>query len=175
MLSIRDQLSQPLTTQHFSLLPIAAHDFQALQAVASDPLIWEQHPDHNRWRPEVFKAFFASALANELTCFIIKDVRSEATIGSTRFYGLDGDLKRVRLGFTFLSRAYWGTGANREIKDALLSRAFEYCESVCFDIGPENYRSIAAVKKLGAQFTHVESPTKAVYVLRASDWSPLAS
>ena len=30
--------------------PLRADDFDALYAVASDPLIWEQHPAHDRYR-----------------------------------------------------------------------------------------------------------------------------
>ena len=37
-------------------------DYDALYAVASDPLIWEQHPD-DRYRDDVFREFFAEHLA----------------------------------------------------------------------------------------------------------------
>ena len=43
--------------------PCAADDWDALFAVASDPLIWEQHPAHDRWQEPVFRAFFDDALA----------------------------------------------------------------------------------------------------------------
>jgi hypothetical protein len=40
------------------LRPLAAEDWQTLSAVASDPLIWEQHPVPDRFREEVFAVFF---------------------------------------------------------------------------------------------------------------------
>lgn len=52
----------------------------------------------------------------------------------------------------------------------MLMRAFNVVDRVFFDIGPQNYRSIAAVKKLGAVFSHDESDTKAVYVLSKQQW-----
>jgi len=41
------------------LRPLRPEDFHDLYAVASDPLIWEQHPNKERYREEVFKGFFA--------------------------------------------------------------------------------------------------------------------
>jgi hypothetical protein len=53
----------------------------------------------------------------------------------------------------------------------MLERAFKVCDSVRFDIGPENMRSIKAVNKLGGVYSHTESPTKAVYILKSSQWT----
>ena len=163
---------ESIHTQSFSLEGVAESDFESLYAVASDPLIWEQHPESNRWQRDVFSAFFANGLANDLGCFVIRERLTQEVVGSTRYYGYDETDRCVRIGFTFLARKHWGTSANREIKDAMLERAFKLCESVLFDIGPENKRSITAVEKLGGVYSHTESPTKAVYVLRPSQWAP---
>src|SRR5262249_23651624 len=45
------------------LRPVRAEDFEALFAVASDPLVWEQHPSRDRYQEERFRAFFRDALA----------------------------------------------------------------------------------------------------------------
>ena len=163
---------EPIHTQSFSLEGVAESDFESLYAVASDPLIWEQHPESNRWQRDVFSEFFANGLANDLGCFVIRERLTQEVVGSTRYYGYDETDRCVRIGFTFLARKHWGTSANREIKDAMLERAFKLCESVLFDIGPENRRSIIAVEKLGGVYSHTESPTKAVYVLKSSQWAP---
>ena len=52
----------------------------------------------------------------------------------------------------------------------MLLRAFNIVDRVFFDIGPQNYRSIAAVKKLGAVFSHNESDSKAVFELSKQQW-----
>lgn len=36
------------------LRPLEPGDWGALYAVASDPLLWEQHPMHDRWQEPVF-------------------------------------------------------------------------------------------------------------------------
>ena len=65
----------PLQTEHFFLEPLTPKDFDALYAVASDPLLWEQHPEADRWKRSKFQHFFDGGLANDLGCFVIK--RSE--------------------------------------------------------------------------------------------------
>lgn len=172
MPSSGDVFPEPFHTQHFSLEGVAESDFESLYAVASDPLIWEQHPESNRWQRDVFSVFFANGLANDLGCFVIRERLTQEVVGSTRYYGYDETDRCVRIGFTFLARKHWGTSSNREIKDAMLKRAFKLCESVLFDIGPENRRSITAVEKLGGVYSHTESPIKAVYVLKSSQWAP---
>lgn len=172
MPSSGDVFPEPFHTQHFSLEGVAESDFESLYAVASDPLIWEQHPESNRWQRDVFSVFFANGLANDLGCFVIRERLTQEVVGSTRYYGYDENDRCVRIGFTFLARKHWGTFANREIKDAMLERAFRLCESVLFDIGLENRRSITAVEKLGGVYSHTESPIKAVYVLKSSQWAP---
>jgi N-acetyltransferase len=44
--------------------PLRADDFDALYGVASDPLIWEQHPSRDRYREDVFREFFRNAMAS---------------------------------------------------------------------------------------------------------------
>ena len=160
----------PLQTEHFSLEPLTPKDFDALYAVASDPLLWEQHPEADRWKRSKFQRFFQVGLANNLGCFVIREKLNGRPAGSSRFYGYDEANRCIRIGYTFIARELWGTSANREIKEAMLLRAFDVVDRVFFDIGPQNFRSIAAVKRLGAAFSHDESDTKAVYVLSKQQW-----
>ena len=161
---------RPLHTEHFFLELINPNDFDALYAVASDPLLWEQHPEADRWKRFKFQRFFDGGIANDLGCFVISEKRSGRPVGSSRFYGYDEANRCIRIGYTFIAREFWGTTANREIKEAMLLRAFNVIDRVFFDIGPQNFRSIAAVKKLGAVFSHDESDSKAVYVLSKQQW-----
>ena len=161
---------RPLQTEHFFLELLTPNDFDALYAVASDPLLWEQHPEADRWQRSKFQRFFQGGLTNDLGCFVIREKRSGRSAGSSRFYGYDEANRCIRIGYTFIAREFWGTSANREIKEAMLLRAFNVIDRVFFDIGPQNFRSIAAVKKLGAVFSHDESDSKAVYVLSKQQW-----
>ena len=160
----------PLQTERFFIEPLSPKDFNALYAVASDPLLWEQHPEADRWKRSKFQHFFQDGLTNDLGCFVIKEKRSGRPAGSSRFYGYDEADRCIRIGYTFIARELWGTVANRKLKEAMLMRAFNVVDRVFFDIGPQNFRSIAAVKKLGAVFSHDESDSKAVYMLSKQQW-----
>ena len=160
----------PLQTERFFLEPLTPKDFNALYAVASDPLLWEQHPEADRWKRSKFRHFFQDGLTNDLGCFVIKEKRSGRPAGSIRFYGFNEADRCIGIGSTFIARELWGTAANREIKEAMLMRAFNAVNRVFFDIGPQNFRSIAAVTELGAVFSHDESDSKAVYMLSKQQW-----
>ena len=168
-------LRRPFQTEHFFLELITPNDFHVLYALASDPLLWEQHPEADRWQRFKFQRFFDGGIANDLGCFVISEKRSGRSAGSSRFYGYDEANRCVRIGYTFIAREFWGTSVNREIKEAMLLRAFNVVDRVFFDIGPQNFRSIAAVEKLCAVFSHDESDTKAVYVLSKHQWFKTSS
>ena len=159
-----------LETNAFSLEQTTSLDFEPLYAVASDPVVWEQHPEKDRWKRPVFSAFFQAALENDIGCFTIRDKITGVVMGSTRFYSHDASVEAVRLGYTFLCPSYWGSGANQEMKEVLLEFAFTIVENVYFDIGKENFRSRKAVEKLGAVECEDEK-AKVVYVLSKGAFS----
>jgi N-acetyltransferase len=87
------------------LRPLRQEDFQALYAVASDPLIWEQHPARDRYQQEVFQAFFRDALKSG-GAFIAIDLKDDRVIGSSRFHGYDPQKSEIEIGWTFLTRSH---------------------------------------------------------------------
>ena len=131
------------------LRPLKADDLEELYSVASDPLIWEQHPKNDRWKREVFKRFFSKALESK-TAFIISDRKSGDVIGSSRYYDIGKEPDTVAIGYTFLARKYWGGDHNRAVKHLMLEHAFKFVSRVVFHIGVDNIRSRKAVEKLGA-------------------------
>jgi RimJ/RimL family protein N-acetyltransferase len=133
--------------------PLLAEDFENLFLVASDPLIWKQHPDSFRYQREVFKRYFNSGVASK-GCLVIEDSLTGEMIGSSRFYNLSEDRKQIMIGFTFLSRKYWGGAYNRELKNLMISHAFKLVDAVLFEVGSENYRSRRALEKIGAKLTN---------------------
>ncbi|HZV10893.1 MAG TPA: GNAT family N-acetyltransferase, partial [Novosphingobium sp.] len=136
-----------------ALRPLAPEDWDALYAVASDPLIWEQHPAHDRWREEVFRAFFADALASG-GAIVAVDAATGAVIGSSRWDAYDpAGGGAVEIGWTFLARSAWGTGANAAMKRLMLAHAFRYVARVDFRIGEANRRSRIAAERIGARLT----------------------
>jgi N-acetyltransferase len=130
------------------LRPLRPEDFNALYAVASDPLIWEQHPMQDRCQEDVFKIFFREALESGGALIAI-DSKDGQVIGSSRFHGYDQEKSEIEIGWTFLARSHWGGRYNREMKQLMLRHAFKFVTSVIFLVGPRNLRSQRAVEKIG--------------------------
>ena len=130
------------------LRPLRSDDADELFAIASDPLIWEQHPVKDRYKPQVFSAFFRESLAlqSALTAIDCKDGR---IIGSSRFHGYNSQVSEVEIGWTFLARSHWGGKYNREMKQLMLQHAFRFVNRVIFLISPQNVRSQKAIEKIG--------------------------
>jgi RimJ/RimL family protein N-acetyltransferase len=142
-------LQPHLKGELIELRPLAPDDWDDLFAVASDPLIWEQHPEWDRFKEDVFKIFFKEALESG-GAFVVIDRKSQQIIGSTRFYGYDPRKSEIEIGWTFLARKYWGGRFNAEMKRLLLNHAFKFVESVVFFVGEDNVRSQKAMEKIGA-------------------------
>jgi N-acetyltransferase len=132
-----------------ALRPLRPEDFHDLYTVASDPLIWEQHPVKDRYKEDVFKAFFREALESGGALIAI-DSKTGQIIGSSRFHGYDQEKNAIEIGWTFLARSHWGGIFNREMKQLMLRHAFRFVDSVIFLVGPQNLRSQRAVEKIGA-------------------------
>jgi N-acetyltransferase len=130
------------------LRPLRPEDFHALYAVASDPLIWEQHPVKERYQEEVFKVFFREALESGGTLIAIESTNGRI-IGSSRFHGYDSEKSEIEIGWTFLARSHWGGVYNREMKQLMVGHAFKFVNNVVFLVGPQNLRSQRAVEKIG--------------------------
>ncbi len=131
------------------LRPMLHDDCEELYSIASDPLIWAQHPENDRYLYDVFRPFFLSAFEHHYP-FVILDAVSGAIIGSTRYYDYQPAHSSIAVGYTFLSRSYWGTSYNHACKCLLLDYAFLQLDKVFFHIGAINIRSQKAVQKLGA-------------------------
>jgi len=89
------------------LRPLRAEHFGDLYAVASDPLIWEQHPVKDRYKEDVFRAFFSESLQSGGALIAI-DRKDGKVIGSSRFHGYSKENGEIEVGWTFLARTHWG-------------------------------------------------------------------
>lgn len=138
--------------------PLTSEDFEVLFAAANDPLIWEQHPDPMRFQREIFRRYFDSGIASK-GCLVIEEMNSGDVIGSSRFYDFSEAKKEITVGFTFLKRLYWGGEFNRELKHLMLNYAFDFVETVLFDVGSENHRSRKALEKIGAVLIRQDEKT----------------
>ncbi|MBV8085918.1 MAG: GNAT family N-acetyltransferase [Chloroflexi bacterium] len=130
------------------LRPLRQSDWNALFAVASDPLVWEQHPRPDRCTEPVFREFFDQALESG-GALLATDAATGEVVGSSRFRH-DQERGEIEIGWTFLARSHWGGRYNAEMKRLMLRHAFQFVDCVVFYIGGRNVRSQKAVEKLGA-------------------------
>lgn len=170
---------QPLLQNELiKLIPLKKSDFKMLYKVASDPLIWEQHPNKNRYQKEVFKTFFEGAIKSN-GAFLVFNTKAEQLIGSSRYYDFDKENSSIAIGYTFLSRDHWGTIYNNALKTLMLNYAFEFVIKVIFHIGAENMRSQKAIAKLGAiktdeiemEYFGEEKKLNFIYEIEKSNWN----
>jgi len=130
--------------------PLREDDFDALAAAASDPLIWEQHPEPDRYRRQVFQKFFDGAIRSK-GAFSVIHLESRRVIGSSRFYDYKPEAGQIAIGYTFLEREFWGQGYGPELKKLMLDHAFRFVDEVFFEVGEANVRSQVALQRLGAR------------------------
>jgi N-acetyltransferase len=145
------ELQPTLTGDLIELRPLQPEDFDALFSAASDPLIWEQHPESDRYERNVFEKYFCGALESK-GAFAITDRKSGRIIGSSRYCNLNPGNSEVEIGWTFLERKFWGGSYNRELKKLMLDHAFQFVDRVLFVVGEKNLRSQKALEKIGAKF-----------------------
>jgi len=142
-------LQPTLTGDLVELRPLRGDDFDELYAAAADPLLWEQHPDSDRWREDVFRIYFDDHLASGGALAIV-DRATGRLIGATRYANHNADRSEVEIGWTFLARHYWGGAYNAELKRMMVEHAFQFVDTVVFLIDKQNVRSRRAIEKLYA-------------------------
>jgi N-acetyltransferase len=142
-------LQPVLTGDLIELRPLREDDFPVLFAVASDPLIWEQHPDRDRCTEPVFRQFFRGAMDSG-GAFLALEREGGRVIGSSRFAGYDEAKGEIEIGWTFLARSHWGGTYNQEMKRLMLAHAFQFVPRVIFWVGANNRRSQRALENIGA-------------------------
>jgi RimJ/RimL family protein N-acetyltransferase len=147
-------LQPVLIGNKITLRPLMRDDFEQLFLAASDPIIWELHPDSERYKREIFlQRFFESAL----DCggaLVVEEKESGLIIGSSRYYEWNPVSKEISIGYTFIERRHWGVGTNQELKDLMLNHIYQWATMVWFHVGGINMRSRRAVEKLGAILSH---------------------
>jgi hypothetical protein len=121
---------QPTLTQGELLIrPLREDDFDALWAISSDPLLWEQHPSKERATLEGFKVWF-----NEAGNALVIEWQGK-TVGTSRYKPWDPGI--VEIGWTFLARDYWCL--KRKYLDSLFT-LFYHVGSISTCIDSRNFR-----------------------------------
>jgi len=148
-------LQPTLHGELLELRPLQNEDYPALFEAASDPLIWEMHPQPDRYKPEVFKSFFAEAMASK-GALVITDLKNLKIVGTSRYYDYDPKNSSVVIGYAFLTREYWGGKYNWELKKLMVNYALGFVKTTFFHVGIANIRSQKAMLKIGGINTGVQ-------------------
>lgn len=173
-------LQPTLENKYVSIRPLKPEDFEILYAAANDPLLWEQHPNKDRYKREVFMNFFKGAIESN-GAFLVFNKATGKVIGSSRFYEFDPGKSCVAIGYTFIVRDHWGSTYNHALKSLMLNHAFNFVDRVVFHIGAVNIRSQKAIEKLGAvkidevQMEYYGEPAKPnfIYLMEKERWRKL--
>lgn len=166
-----------LENENFKLIPLKENDFERLYSIASDPKVWEQHPNKERYKKDVFENFFKGAMESN-GAFLVVSKDSGEVLGCTRFYDFDEENKSILIGYTFYGRNSWGKNVNPQVKKMMLDYIFQYVETVNFHVGKENIRSQIAMERLGAEKMREEEiayfgelpKINVVYEIRKEKW-----
>jgi RimJ/RimL family protein N-acetyltransferase len=158
-------LQPTLVGRLITLRPLRGDDYTAMFAVASDPLVWEQHPARDRYQEPVFRKLFDQLLASRAALVVVENATGKL-IGWSRYHGYDPAKDEVEIGWTFLARAWWGGKYNGVMKRLMLAHAFRHVGRVIFVIGPDNIRSQRAVERVGAVLSERTGDEKVIYEIR---------
>lgn len=167
-----------LESEEFQLIPLQQGDFESLYEVASDPKVWEQHPNKDRYQRDVFENFFRGAMESN-GAFKIVEKATGNVLGSSRYYNFDENDNHIFIGYTFYGTNSWGKGINPKVKKLMLDYIFQHVDKVHFHIGKENFRSQKALEKLGGikiaeeEVAYFAEPTRTnfVYEIKKEDWA----
>lgn len=138
------------------LVPLAREHFAELRKLSGDPSIWNSMAVDGS-DPAVFNQYLESAVLRRATgeqyAFTVIDRFSGSIIGSTMFHSMHPAFRKLEIGYTWYTPAYWRTGHNRECKLLLLTYCFEVLKTirVQFTSDENNLRSRVAIERLGAK------------------------
>jgi len=156
-----ENLAERLEGRLVVLEPLSREHEEGLFEAAQDPEIWRWMPVDATETRETFTRWLEDALARSRAgaevAFAVLDARTGTPIGSTRYLALRPEHRGLEIGWTWLTRSAWGTGANAEAKLLLLEHAFERlgCIRVEFKTDARNERSRIALEALPARFEGV--------------------
>ena len=139
------------------LEPLSPPHEDGLWEASRDPRTWQWLSVEQPQTPAEMRAYLDAAYANQAdgTELPLVTVRrgDGRVVGSTRFYGLEADVPKLSIGYTWYTPDVQRTGVNTEAKLLLLTHAFETlgCISVVFETSWFNHRSRTAIARLGAK------------------------
>ena len=150
--------AQRLEGRVVAMEPMTREHGPGLREAAAHEEIWTWLGPYMAETDELWATFMDDALGaagdGSEVPFVTVDLGTGAPIGSSRFLALRPDDRALEIGWTWITPAAWGTGANVEAKLLLMEHAFERleCVRVEFKTDARNERSRGALSALPAEF-----------------------
>ena len=138
------------------LEPLTEAHHNALEAAAADGKLWEL------WftsvpEPGGMQAYIAAALKGHqdghMLPWAVRDLASNAVVGTTRYHDIVSAIDRVEIGYTWYAASRQRSNVNTTCKVLLLEHAFDTlkCKVVGLRTDNFNFRSQRAIEGLGAK------------------------
>lgn len=149
---------RPVTLEGFGvrLEPLTLEHVDALSTAVADGELWRLW---YTWVPEASKvrAYVEAALAGQkeghMLPWAVREAKSGAIVGSTRYHDVIADVDRVEIGYTWYAKSWQRSHVNTSCKLLLLGHAFDTvgCKVVGLRTDNFNFRSQQAIEALGAK------------------------
>ena len=138
------------------LEPLALHHRDGLAAAAADGKLWEL------WftsvpRPEETDSYIKEALSGQelghMLPWVVRDMKSDTIVGSTRYHDVMASIDRVEIGYTWYGASRQRSHVNTACKLLLFEHAFDVlaCQVVGLRTDNFNFASQRAIEALGAK------------------------
>ena len=144
-----------LTGKKIRLRPLQASDAEVLVKAAADGQLWSL-PYTVIPSKETIEEYISLAIkgrdAGSVIPFVVEDLATNRVIGSTRYWKIDLNNRKLEIGHTWYSQSFQRTHVNTEAKYLLLQYAFEKlnCVRVQFTTDEINQKSRNAILRIGA-------------------------
>jgi len=139
------------------LWPLEEELLEELYMAAADKELWKLVPFDCSDRDMFYKLYRLALSERERGAqypFVIFHKPAKKLIGSTRFFEIYPDDKKLEIGWTWITREFWGTTVNFECKLLLLTYCFDVLKTnrVQLKTKDTNFRSRKAIEKIGGVF-----------------------
>ena len=151
----KDLAEARLESDQALLRPVAFNDRAALAEIAFDADTWRyfvQRIDADVDLDGFIRQAVEDRAAKRRVVFVVIDKATGSVAGSMAYGNLAEADRRLEIGWSWLGRAYRGTGLNRWAKFLLLEHAFERldCERVEFKTDVLNLQARKGLQNIGA-------------------------
>ena len=145
-----------LSAQRVALETLTPAHLDEITAAAADGELWKLFftsvpaPQHcAQWLSSALTAM----TEQRALPFAIRDLGTGKIVGSTRFFNLVREHRRLEIGHTWLARSAQRSGINTEMKLLMLRHAFQAWDCLAVELRTDffNRRSQAAIERLGAK------------------------